>query len=87
LGVDRDPDQVDLGLLGRQLDAGRLGVEAQHPRPRVRGAEPLLHQPGPDPPRRPELGDLLEQGGAGDEEERHARRDVVDSQAGVERRM
>ncbi len=25
-----DPSQVDLGLLRRQLDAGRLGVEPQH---------------------------------------------------------
>ena len=41
--LDRDPDQVDLGLLGGQLHARGLGVEAQHPRlaapwPRTRRA-------------------------------------------------
>ena len=41
--LQRDPDEVDLGLLRGQLDAGGLGVEAQHlalgvPSPRTRRA-------------------------------------------------
>ena len=82
-----DPDQVDLGLLGGQLNPGGLGVEAQHHRPWLGRAEPFLHQPGPDPPGGPELRHLLQQRGPGDEEERQPRRDLVHRQPGGQRRL
>ena len=81
------PDEVDLGLLRRQLDAGGLGVEAQHHRLRVLRAELVPHHRRPDPPGGPELGHLLQQRGAGDEEEGQPRRDVVDGQPGGQRRL
>ena len=80
--LQRNPDQVDLGLLRGELDAGRLGVEAQRLALRVLGAEVVAHHPGPDPPGGAELGDLLEQGRPGDEEERQPGGEVVDRQTG-----
>src|SRR5205823_3833711 len=44
-GLDRRPDEVDLGLLGRQADAGGLRVEPEEPRPRVFRAEGIPHLP------------------------------------------
>ena len=38
-GLDGGADDVHLGLLGGERDAGRLGVEAQRQRPRI-GAAP-----------------------------------------------
>ena len=61
-------------------------MEPQHPGLRVLRAELLAHQPGPHPPRRAELPDLLQQGGARHEEERQAGREVVDRQARGQRR-
>ena len=45
----------------------------------------LAHDPGPDPAGGAELGDLLQQRGAGHEEERQPGREVVDVQPGGER--
>ena len=72
-----DPDQVDLGLLRGQLHPGGLGVEAQHLRLGVLRPELVPHDPRPDAPGRPELGDLLQQRRPGDEEERQPRCEVV----------
>ena len=41
----------------------------------------LLHGPGPDPPGRPHLGDLLEEIEVGVEEERQPGREILDVQA------
>ena len=45
--LHRDADEVDLGLLGGELHAGGLGVEAQHQRLRVLRAELLGHDASP----------------------------------------
>ena len=75
------PDDVVERLLGGQADARGLGVEAHLPRAGVLRAEGLAHLPRPDPPRRPVLGDLLEEVDLGVEEERQARREIVDVQS------
>ena len=67
--LDRRPDDVVVDRLGGQRRAGRLDVEPARHRPRVRRAEPVPHDPGPHPARRPELRDLLEQLRPGSEEE------------------
>ena len=67
--VRGDPDHVDLGLLRGELHAGGLCMESQHQRPGVLGIEALPHHSRPDSPGGPELCDLLQQRGAGDEEE------------------
>ena len=81
------PDDVVERLLGGELDPGRLGVEAQHPRARLLGPEPGGHGVGPDAAGRPELGRLLEQGRAGHEEEGQPGRERVHGQAGVDSRL
>ena len=86
-GLERDPGQVVERLLRRQRDAGGLGVEAHPGRALVLGAVALGHQPVPDPARGPELGDLLEEVAVAVEEERQARREVVDPQAAREGRL
>ena len=75
--LQRRAHDVVVGLLRGQAHARGLGVEAQHPGARVLGAEALLHGARPDPARRPELGDLLEEVGVGVEEEGEARREAV----------
>src|SRR5207302_10870390 len=52
---------VVLRLLRRQGRAAGLGVEAERLRLWVLGAEALAHDPGPEPSRGAELGDLLEE--------------------------
>ena len=81
------PDDVVERLLGGELDPGRLGVEAQHPRARLGGPEPGGHGVGPDAAGRPELGRLLEQGRPGHEEEGQPGRERVHGQPGVHRRL
>ena len=78
--LDGHADQVDLGLLGRERDPGRLGVEAQLCRASVRGPVALAHPAGPDAPSGAVLGDLLEEVDVGVEEEAEPRREVVDRQ-------
>ena len=51
----------------------------------LRGPVALGHELPPDPPRRPELGDLLEEVGVAVEEERQARGEVVDAKPAGER--
>ena len=64
--LERDPGQVVERLLRRQRHAGGLGVEAHPGRALVLGAVALGHQVVPDPPARPELGDLLEEVASGE---------------------
>ena len=73
------------GCWAVSCDTGGLGVEAQHLRLRVLGPELVAHDLRPDPAGGAELRDLLQEGGARDEEEREARREVVDGQAGRDR--
>ena len=84
-GLDGDADQVDLGLLGRQRDAGGLGVEAQLERAVLGGAVALAHPAGPDAPGGAVLRDLLEEVDVGVEEEAEAGREVVDLRPGRHR--
>ena len=58
-------------LLRREGHTARLRVEAE-PAADVIGAEPLAHEPRPEPPGRAELGDLLEQIVVRGKEERQA---------------
>ncbi len=81
-GLHGHPGQVDLGLLGGELHAGGLGVEAQRQRLRVLRTELLAHDLGPDPARGAELRHLLEQRRTRDEEERQPRGEVIDVLAG-----
>ena len=55
------PDDVVLGLLGREAHASRLSVRTQTPGLGIGGPVLLAHEPGPDTPRRTELGDLFEE--------------------------
>ena len=86
-GLQRDAHDVVLRLLGGQRDAAGLRVEAQHHRLRVLRAEALLHRVRPHVAGGAELGHLLEDVVVAVEEEGQAGREVVDLQAGVERRL
>ena len=79
--LDRDPDDVVLRLLGGERRPARLRVEAERRRARVRRAETLAHDPGPQPPRRSELRDLLEEVVVRVEEEGEALAEGVRRQA------
>ena len=85
--LQRNADDVVGGLLRRQRAAGGLGVEAQLVRARIGGAVTVAHQPGPEPPRGAELGDLLEEVVVGVEEEREARAERVDVEARRQARL
>ena len=83
--LERGADDVVERLLRGQRDAGGLGVEAQPHRLLALGAVGLAHLARPDPPRRPVLGDLLEEVDVGVEEEGEPRGEVVDVEAALER--
>ena len=70
--LDGDADQVVVRLLGGQRAAGCLRMEAQLLRARIGDAEPLVHQPRPQPAGGAELRDLFEKIVVRREEERHA---------------
>ena len=76
-------DDVVLRLLGGERRPAGLGVEAQ-PGRLLHGVEALLHDPGPHPAGRPELGDLLEEVHVAGEEERDPPCEGVQRHAGVE---
>src|SRR5439155_3075487 len=76
--LDGDARDVVERLLRGRRDPGGLGVGAQAHRLGLLRAVPLLHEPRPDPPRGPELRDLLEEVVVDVEEEREARREAVD---------
>ncbi len=79
--LDGDAHHVVQWLLRLQGDAAGLGVEAE-PRRLVVGPEPRPDETGPEAPRRAELGRLLEEVVVRGEEEREARTEAVDRQAG-----
>ena len=83
----RGADDVDLGLLRGERHTRGLGVEAQLHAPLELCAVPLLHPAGPDATGGPVLRDLLEEVDVGVEEERQPGREVVDVEAGRERRL
>ena len=83
--LDRGADDVVLRLLGGEGRAAGLGVEAQHHGARVLGAEALFGEVRPHPARRAELRDLLDEVREGGVEEREARRELVEVEAGFER--
>ena len=85
--LQRDADDVDLGLLGLQRHAAGLGVEADHLRALGLRAEALAHDLRPHPPHRAELGDLLEDVVVAVEEERQPGRELVDLEPAGERRL
>ena len=82
--LQRHADDVVVGLLGGQRAAGRLGMEPQLLRTRVGRAEAVAHDVRPQPPRRAELGDLLEKVVVAVEEERKALSQTVDVEPGVD---
>ena len=69
-GLQRDPHDVVVRLLSRERAPGGLRVETQLLRFRVSHAEPVTHDARPQPPRRTELGNLLEEVVVGIEEKR-----------------
>ena len=79
--LDRRADDVVLGLLGGEGGAAGLGVEAQHQRARVLGAEALLREARPHAAGGAELRDLLEEVGVAGEEEGEPRRELVERRA------
>ena len=85
--LDRRAHDVQLRLLRRQRHPRRLGVEAQHQRPLIGRPVAVAHPPRPDPPRRPVLGDLLEEVDVGVEEERQPRGEGIDRQPRLHRQL
>src|SRR3954451_267286 len=70
-------NDIVVGLLRGQRAAGGLGVKTELLGARVRRAEPIAHQPRPQPPRGAELGDLLEKVVVRVEEERELLAEAV----------
>ena len=85
--LQRDADDVVVGLLRGERAAGGLRVEAQLLRARVRRAEAVAHDARPQPARRAELRDLLEKVVVRVEEERQPLAEPVDVEPGVDRRL
>ena len=86
-GLQRDAHDVVERALGRERRAAGLGVEAQGERALVARPEALAHERGPDPAGRAEFRDLGEDVVVGVEEEREARREDVDLEAGRDGRL
>ena len=82
--LQRHAHDVVVGLLRGQRAAGGLRVEAQLLRARIGGAEPVAHDARPQPPRRAELGDLLEEVVVRVEEEREPLAERVHVEPGVD---
>ena len=76
---------VALRLLRRQRRAAGLCVKAQRQRSRVRGAEAVAHDPGPQTAGRTELRDLLEEMVVRVEEEGQPLPEVVGREPGTDR--
>ena len=79
------PDHIVVGVLLGQRDPGGLTVGSQHERARVFRLEPL-HEAGPEQPGCAQLRDFHEEVHADAEEEREARREIVDGEPARERR-
>ncbi len=84
---ERGADDVDLGLLRRERDARRLRVEAHEQRARVARAIAVAQLPRPDATGGAVLRDLLEEVEVRVEEEGEARRELVDVEAALDRRL
>src|SRR5438132_1638284 len=82
--LDRRPDDVDLGLLRGEADAGRLRVESEEPGTRVLRPERVPHLACPDPAGRAVLREFLEQIVVRVEEEGQAGREVVHPESAVD---
>ena len=80
-------DDVHLGLLRRQRDAGGLRMEAHQPGARVLGPVTVAKLARPDPAGGAVLRDLLEEVDVGVEEEGEARSEVVHVEAALHRRL
>ena len=78
--LDRNAQQIDFRLHIGQRDASRLRVETHPPGSRTLRAKRLPHLTRPDPSRRAELGNLLEEIVVRVEKERESRRKLVDMQ-------
>ena len=83
--LDRHAHDVVLRLLRGERRAARLRVEAERERARVRRAEAVAHDLRPEPARRAELRDLLEEVVVRVEEEGEPRAEVVGRQPRVDR--
>ena len=84
-GLDRRAHDVVVGILLGERPARRLAVRAQHHRLLMLRRE-LLHDPPPQQARRAQLGDLQIEIHADGEEERQPAGELVDIQAGRQRR-
>src|SRR5205807_1816113 len=85
--LERDAHDVVLRLLGGERDPACLGVEADPLGARVLRAEALAHDARPHPAHGAELGHLLEHVVVPVEEEGQPGAELVDLQAGVDRRL
>ncbi len=82
--LDAGAHDVVVDVLGGQRPAGGLAVGAQHSELLAFLGANCLHELGPEEPRGAQLGDLHEEVHADAEEEREARREVVDVEPGCE---
>ena len=82
--LDRGPRDVVEDVLRRERPARGLAMRAERQRTLVLRREALLHQLRPQEACRAQLGDLHEEVHADAEEERDARREGVDREAGVD---
>ena len=80
-GLVGNAHDVVLGLLRHEAHPGSLCVGTEPPRVRIGGAVFVAHGPSPDPSRRPELRDLLEEVVVDVEEEREPWSEAVHVQA------
>ena len=85
--LNRGADDVVLRLLRGQRGSGGLGVEAQHPRARILRLEVLAHDARPHAARGAELRDFFQKIAVRIEEERQPRSELVDVEAGLDRRF
>jgi len=76
-GLRGRPDDIVVRLLRREGTARRLGVETHPPGTGILGFIAVPHRLRPDPPRRPQFGDLFEEINVGIEEERKARGEFI----------
>ena len=83
-GLVGGPDDVVLGLLRGQGHPAGLGMEPEHGALETARPEPVPDDPGPHPPGRPELRNLLEQVHVAGEEEGDPGGELVDGQPRVQ---
>ena len=83
--LQRDTDNIVVGLLRRQRASRGLRMKAELLRARIGRAEPVGHASRPEPPRRAEFRNLLEKIVVRVEEERDPLTERVDVKACVDR--